>query len=460
MKHFLLRKHATLCFCGFLSLLSLNIAAVEKLPPADSRAVDSRAVAASAAGTSALDPAGSSGKGAATNHQPDQDQGQDQDQDQNTAEAEEEEAQETASSAPAGRQSAKEPVYNIADIKPAIRETDMMRALSQGDLEAFKAAVKKGFFEEPAIKFLNDWNSLSEKGETVIHLLAGMSFQTAEEEEEAARFLFELTQLFSFPEGNRSRQKAFWFQNNRIVQPLERSPLYQPAFQGRFDIFIQEMHYLLDKPAEEPAAALHGVTRSKMTLEGFINKFLKDDRKALKRQKKEAAAPAPERASAGEEAAARLQEISPHLKQRIHLAKTTGLLLESIRWRFKNPFQSESGGGVSPAATAREAGNESIYYVLRNFAGDGKREDLVGISIISGGTALFGVEVALLWAAENNIGGAAPARFAEIAGSLPIEAGVFAPVLLTVAGIACYRAFKSKKQSQTLRLLHTDKTQP
>ena len=194
-------------------------------------------------------------------------------------------------------------------------------------------------------------------------------------------------------------------------------------------------------------------------MEGLINKWLDDDRKVLEHQKKEAAAAsaaggASERQSAtgrapeGEEAD-RLQEISS-LQQRIRLAKSAGLLLESVRWRFKNPFQRESGGGVSPAAAARAAGNESIYYVLRAFAGDSGREDLVGLSIISGGTLLFGAEVALLWAAEKNIGGAAPARFAEIAGSLPIEAGVFGPALLTVAGIACYRAFKSKKQKQTL----------
>ena len=208
------------------------------------------------------------------------------------------------------------------------------------------------------------------------------------------------------------------------------------------------MHYdLLDKPAKDLAAALHGVTWSKMTLEGFIAKFLENDRKALEQQKKEAA---------GEPD--RLQEISRHFEKRRLLAQSARLYLHSARWEFLRPFYMNSGGRISLMDAAREAGNESIYYVLRNFVGDNERERDVGVFMIFGGALLLGAQAAVVYTADKNLIGEIGVRAADALMTLPQEAVIGGPFLLSAAGIACHRAFKSKKQKQILRRLQADKS--
>ncbi len=284
-------------------------------------------------------------------------------------------------------------------------ETDMIRALKNRDIEGFKAALKKGIFEEPALKFLKDWHVLTEEKTSAAILLAEMRLSGPEERAAASRALYELLRLFSFPESDRAESHAgLTFQKRRIFLPLERASLHRAAADRNFEAFVKGLEDLLAGPANRLLAELHAVTWSRMTLKGIINQKL--DRKS---------------------------------------AAIWNALLQEVRFAFQRPLlrYSPTVGGLSPKQAAKKAGNREMYYALRHFSREDEVTQGLIYALVLGAGGAVGAGSDFLWSAFNG-----PPLSQQAA-----AAAAYGPVALSGAGIACYRVFKWTRQRGIIRQL-------
>ena len=289
----------------------------------------------------------------------------------------------------------------IFSVPPLRRETDMIRALKNGDIKGFKTALRTGIFEEPALKFLRDWTALTEEGNYAVRLLAGMRLNTKEEREEAARVLHELLRLFSFPVSDRIQPGALTFQRARVLQPLERSSLYSAVMAEDFEAFKKGLEELLSASTDRLLAVLHSVTGSGTTLIGLIDQTL-DEKRAEKWRR----------------------------------------LLKQVIFAFHQPILTgglAEGERLLPQKAAQKAKNTEMYYVLRHFSTEDGTLTGLSYAMILGAGGAVGAASDFLW------GGGLKEPFAFTA--------AYGPVALSALGIACYRLFKFTKQRGIIRRL-------
>ena len=284
-------------------------------------------------------------------------------------------------------------------------ETNMSKALREGDINAFSRAVQEGL-TGPARQFLEDWLTVTEEGDTALHLLAKIPGR------EAARAVWEITQTIDFPKGDKAPTKALTVRGYRIFTPLKRTGVYRAVFHTDPKVFEREWENLLSGPAMDLLAVLHAVTSSKKTLQGMLKEFEKEGKV---------------------------------LEDRL-------LTINTLKGLFHKPWRHRNKQEKLPVTIAGEAKNQKMYYVLRRFAGDPGEKNTDALMAL-GGAGIWGVETLSIWKPGNED---VLYRLADKWGVnilWLIDMTVVVPVLLSVGGVVCHHVFKSKRQNRIIKQL-------
>ena len=293
----------------------------------------------------------------------------------------------------------------LLKIRRKTGETNMSKALREGDINAFSRAVQEGL-KSPARRFLEDWLTVTEEGDTALHLLAKIPGR------EAARAVWEITQAIDFPKEDKAPPKLLLLRGYRIFTPLERTAVYRAAFHTDPKVFEREWENLLSGPAMDLLMVLHAVTSSKKTLQGV-----------LKESEKEGKA----------------------LEDRL-------LTINTLKGLFHEPWKRGNKQEKLPVDIAGEAKNQKMYYVLRGFAGDPREKNTDALMAL-GGAGIWGAEALSIWKPGNED---VLYRLADKWGVdilWLIDMTVVVPVLLSVGGVVCHHVFKSKRQKRIIKQL-------
>ena len=292
-------------------------------------------------------------------------------------------------------------------------ETEMNQALAAGDIEGFRQALFRGLLKKTAMEFFKDWWTVTEEGNTIFHQLA-LAEASSDKSGPAAFYLLSLARALSFPEKKRAEPYRINLGGLYLFEPLEKTDLAKAIVNNfKEKKFYDKLGSLLSQPAWKALAALHAVTWSQKTLRGLVD-----------------------------ESRLSYKETGVYLRE-----------IQLLEWLFVRPILEPNNEGLTPLDVARANGGNS-YYALRSILGDGQKEIPKDLFMLTGAAGVLGVEAYTIFSPGSLILSRLAADWGMSAIALG-EIAFYGPPAIAAAGIACYHAFKAKRQKGIIQKLES-----